>query len=655
MIYRYLSSLAPKFISKWFVLAFDVTLVLLTFFMVYFIRFHLTVNFNIENFLMDLPIVAVLSTVSFMAIGTYKRIIRYTGLKDLLNIFGACLLLGFLAMGAVAINKAYAILPGITIPKSIIILHVLLSFVVLSITSILLGSAFRYVNCKLKARKNILIYGAGESGIMTQSALASNMDKNTNIVAFIDDDLRKVGNSINGTKVIETGVVDKEFIQKHQINEIIISIQNTTSSKLRTRVETFIDFVPTIKVVPPIEQWISGELTANQIKPIKLEDLLDRSPINIENKKLQYEFKGKVLMVTGAAGSIGSEIARQLSKFKFKKLVLVDIAESALYDLQQEFKREGIKDFVAIVADVRDQFGIENVISTHCPNILFHAAAYKHVPLMEENPYEAVKINVGGTRTLARMAMKYQVDKFVMVSTDKAVNPTNVMGATKRTAEIYIGSLQNHPDNTTKFITTRFGNVLGSNGSVIPLFKKQLENGGPLTVTHEKITRYFMTIPEASQLVLEAGSMGDGGEIFIFDMGESVKIMDLAKNMIRLSGFKYPDEIGIKITGLRPGEKLYEELLANGENTLPTYHEKIMISKTMTLDYEKKKAQIDALCMLNLYHDSNIIVKKLKEIVPEFISQNSEYEYMDARVLERKMPNYSLLQSLNYTPNNYNI
>lgn len=655
MIYRYLSSLAPKFVSKWFVLAFDIVLVLFTFFLVYFIRFHLTVNFNIENFLMDLPIVAVLSAISFVIMGTYKRIIRYTGVRDLLNIFTACMLLGFLAMGAVAINKTYAILPGITIPKSIIILHVFLNFVTLAIAGIVFRSVYKFVNCKLKARKNILIYGAGESGIMTQYALANNMDKNTNIVAFIDDDLRKVGNSINGTKVIETGAIDKEYIQKHQINEIIISIHNTASSKLRTRVETFIDYVPTIKVVPPIEQWISGELNVNQIKPIKLEDLLDRSPINIENKKLQHEFKDKVLMVTGAAGSIGSEISRQLSKFNFKKLILVDIAESALYDLQQEFKQEGVKEFVAIVADVRDQFGIENVISTYRPNILFHAAAYKHVPLMEENPYEAVKINVGGTRILARMAMKYEVDKFVMVSTDKAVNPTNVMGATKRTAEIYIGSLQNSPENTTKFITTRFGNVLGSNGSVIPLFKKQLEKGGPLTVTHEKITRYFMTIPEASQLVLEAGSMGEGGEIFIFDMGESVKIMDLAKNMIRLSGFKYPEEIGIKITGLRPGEKLYEELLANGENTLPTYHEKIMISKTKTLDYEKRKSQIDALCMLNLYHDTNIIVKKLKEIVPEFISQNSDYEFMDARVLETKLPNYTLMQSLNYTPNNFNI
>ena len=655
MIYRYLTSLAPKFVSKWFVLAIDVALVLSTFFMVYFIRFHLTVNFNVENFVKDLPIVAVLSTISFLCMGTYKRIIRYTGVMDLLNVFVACLLFGFLAMAVVAINKTYALLPGITIPKSIIILHTLLSFVVLAIARIVFRTAYKFVNCKLKARKNILIYGAGESGIMTQNALASSMDKNTKIVAFLDDDLSKVGNSINGTRVVETGAVDKEFIQKHQINEIIISIQNTASSKLRTRVETFIDYVPTIKVVPPIEQWISGELSVNQIKPIKLEDLLDRSPINIENKKLQYEFKGKVLMVTGAAGSIGSEIARQLSKFNFEKLVLVDIAESSLYDLQQEFKQEGVKNFVAIVADVRDQFGIENVISAHQPNILFHAAAYKHVPLMEENPYEAVKINVGGTRTLARMAMKYNVDKFVMVSTDKAVNPTNVMGATKRAAEIYIGSLQSSPDNNTKFITTRFGNVLGSNGSVIPLFKKQLEKGGPLTVTHEKITRYFMTIPEASQLVLEAGSMGDGGEIFIFDMGESVKIMDLAKNMIRLSGFKYPEEIGIKITGLRPGEKLYEELLANGENTLPTYHEKIMISKTKTMDYQKSKAQIDALCMLNLYHDTNIIVKKLKEIVPEFISENSEYEFMDARVLNTKLPNYSILQSLNYSPNNFNI
>src|SRR5690606_27121106 len=352
----------------------------------------------------------------------------------------------------VAINKAYAILPGLTIPKSIIILHTFLSFVVLAITSIIVGLAYRFVNCKLKARKNILIYGAGESGIMTQYALASNMDKNTKIVAFIDDDLRKVGNSINGTRGIETGAVDKHFIQKHQINEIIISIQNTASSKLRTRVETFIDFVPTIKVVPPIEQWISGELNVNQIKPIKLEDLLDRSPINIENKKLQHEFKGKVLMVTGAAGSIGSEIARQLSKFNFKKLILVDIAESALYDLQQEFKQEGVKEFVAIVADVRDQFGIENVISTYRPNILYHAAAYNRVPLMEENHYEDVKINVGGSRTLARMAMKYEVDKYGIVTTDKAVNPTHVIGDNKRTAEIYIGSLQNAPENPPKII-----------------------------------------------------------------------------------------------------------------------------------------------------------------------------------------------------------
>lgn len=654
MIYRYLTSLAPQFASKWFVLAIDVTLVLFTFFMVYFIRFHLTFNFNIENFLIELPIVAVIAVISFMSLGTYKRIIRYTGVIDLLHIFTACLLLGFLASFIVALNKAYEFLPGITIPKSIIILHTLLSFVVLAIARLCFRLGYKFVNCKLKSRKNILIYGAGESGIMTQNALENNMDKNTKIVAFIDDDLRKVGNSINGTRIVETGAVDKAFIKKHQINEIIISIHNTASSKLRSRVETFIDYVPTIKVVPPIEQWISGELSAQQIKPIKLEDLLDRSPINIENKKLQHEFKGKVLMVTGSAGSIGSEIARQLSKFNFKKLVLVDIAESALYDLQQEFKQEGVSDFHAIVADVRDQFGIENVISAYRPNIIFHAAAYKHVPLMEENPYEAVKINVGGTRTLARIAMKYEVDKFVMVSTDKAVNPTNVMGATKRAAEIYIGSLQTS-STKTKFITTRFGNVLGSNGSVIPLFKKQLEKGGPLTVTHQEITRYFMTIPEASQLVLEAGSMGDGGEIFIFDMGECVKIMDLAKNMIRLSGFRYPEDIEIKITGLRPGEKLYEELLANGENTLPTYHEKIMISKTKTMDYEKRKSQIDALCMLNLYHDTNIIVKKLKEIVPEFISKNSEYELMDTRVFNTKLPNYSILQSLNYTPNNLNI
>ncbi|QLE02791.1 polysaccharide biosynthesis protein [Galbibacter sp. BG1] len=647
MIYKYLISKAPRYASKWLVLAVDILLVLLTFFMVYFIRFHLTFNFNIKNLLLELPVLGVLALLSFLITGSYKGIIRYTGVKDLMNIFIAVTLLAFFTSALVVANKELAIVPGLTIPKSIIIMHAFLNFVILAKSRLVFKLAYQYLKCKMKSTKRILIYGAGEAGIMTHNALINNVDQKNKIIAFIDDDNNKIGNSINGTKIMDSSLVDEDFIKKYQINEIIVAMHNTASAQLRSRVDKLIDFVPTIKAVPPIDKWINGELNVNQIKPIQLEDLLDRTPINIENKELQKEFNNKVLFVTGAAGSIGSEISRQLSHFHYKKLVLIDIAESALYDLQQELKQENIKNFYPIVADVRDQHALDRIFETFKPNIIFHAAAYKHVPLMESNPYEAVKINVGGTRLVSKMALKYNADKFVFVSTDKAVNPTNVMGATKRSAEIFIGSLQEESRHT-KFITTRFGNVLGSNGSVIPLFKKQLEKGGPLTVTHEEVTRYFMTIPEASQLVLEAGTMGKGGEIFIFDMGESVKILNLAKNMIRLSGLRYPEDIDIKITGLRPGEKLYEELLANGENTLPTYHEKIMISKTKEIDYKRLKAKIDSLCVLNLYHDKNIIVKKLKEIVPEFISQNSDYECLDTKVIRSKIPNYGILQSLNY-------
>lgn len=307
-------------------------------------------------------------------------------------------------------------------------------------------------------------------------------------------------------------------------------------------------------------------------------------------------------------------------------MIIVDQAESALYDLQQELRQNGYHNFIAMVGDIRDKNRMNHIFQEYRPNLVFHAAAYKHVPLMEYNCYEAIKINVAGTKAIADLSLNHGVDKFVFVSTDKAVNPTNVMGASKRLAEMYIGCMQQ--EGKTKFITTRFGNVLGSNGSVIPLFKKQIEKGGPLTVTDKDVTRFFMTIPEASELVLEAGAMGDGGEIFLFDMGESVKIFDLAKNMIKLSGLRYPEDIDIKITGLRPGEKLYEELLANGENTLPTYHKKIMISKVRELDYSKVRAHIDELCIANMFFREDT-VGLMKKIVPEYISNNSELCKLD--------------------------
>ena len=359
---------------------------------------------------------------------------------------------------------------------------------------------------------------------------------------------------------------------------------------------------------------------------MQIEDLLDRAPITIKNSKIAMELMNKSILVTGGAGSIGSEIVRQICNYSYKSLIVLDSAESALYDLQQELKQNGFHNFIPIVTDIRDKNRMNALFGEHKPNVVFHAAAYKHVPLMEYNSYEAIKINIGGTKNVADLSVIHGVEKFVFVSTDKAVNPTNVMGATKRIAEMYISCMQK--ENKTKFITTRFGNVLGSNGSVIPLFRKQIEKGGPLTLTHKDITRYFMTIPEASQLVLEAGAMGDGGEIFIFDMGESVKIFDLAKNMIKLSGLRYPDDIDIKITGLRPGEKLYEELLANGENTLPTYHQKIKISKVRDVEYAKVRSKIDELCITNMFFSGNT-VKLMKEIVPEYVSKNSDFCELD--------------------------
>ncbi|MEP6004913.1 MAG: nucleoside-diphosphate sugar epimerase/dehydratase, partial [Maribacter dokdonensis] len=441
------------------------------------------------------------------------------------------------------------------------------------------------------------------------------------VIGYIDRDAKKIGKNINGVPVFARRTLTEAFIVKNNISEIIFSIQNIDSVKLRKTVEGLVDLPIVVKIVPPIEDWINGELKVSQIKQVQIEDLLDRAPITIKNSKIAMELMNKSVMVTGGAGSIGSEIVRQICNYDYKSLIVIDSAESALYDLQQELKQNGFHNFIPIVTDIRDKNRMNALFSEHKPNVVFHAAAYKHVPLMEYNSYEAIKINVGGTKNVADLSILHNVEKFVFVSTDKAVNPTNVMGATKRIAEMYISCMQK--ENKTKFITTRFGNVLGSNGSVIPLFRKQIEKGGPLTLTHKDITRYFMTIPEASQLVLEAGAMGEGGEIFIFDMGESVKIYDLAKNMIKLSGLRYPEDIDIKITGLRPGEKLYEELLANGENTLPTYHQKIKISKVRDVEYAKVRSKIDELCITNMFFSGNT-VKLMKEIVPEYISKNSE-------------------------------
>ncbi|MCL4135277.1 UNVERIFIED_CONTAM: hypothetical protein GTU68_019277 [Idotea baltica] len=533
------------------------------------------------------------------------------------------------SISLIVINRYFNVLSNFTIPLSIIVIHALFSFVALCGSRLLFKISYNYLKCKLSTNKNILIYGASDSGIITYNALLSNTSTKYSVISFIDDDVKKRGKFINGVSILPFTDIDEDYITLNYIDEIIVASQSIDSNKLIQLVDNLVDLDVKIKKVPAIEKWIDGEFNTSQIKQFQIEDLLGRAPIQIDNPNLLNEFSGETVLVTGAAGSIGSELVKQLSNFDIKNLILVDQAESALYDVQQELKQNGKFNYIAIVADIRDGLRVDSIFQDHKPTMVFHAAAYKHVPLMEQSPYEAIKINVNGTKILADTASRYNVKKFVFVSTDKAVNPTSVMGATKRMAEMYISCLQK--ESKTKFITTRFGNVLGSNGSVIPLFKKQIENGNALTLTHKEITRYFMTIPEASQLVLEAGTMGKGGEIFIFDMGESVKIYDLAKNMIKLSGLRFPEDIDIKITGLRPGEKLYEELLANGENTLSTYHKKILISKTRELDNEDVKAAIEELCITNRFQNNNIVLK-MKRLIPEYKSNNSDYERFDKRV-----------------------
>ncbi|NHF61548.1 polysaccharide biosynthesis protein [Flavobacteriaceae bacterium TP-CH-4] len=629
MIQKYISHNASRYASKWLVLAIDVVSACIAFFLSYFIRFNLSFNFDVEKLYVQLPVVAVISLISFLIVGSYKGVVRHTGVRDVYNIFNAICLSSILMITVVLINKEFGFFENFTIFLGIIVIHSLLAFIVLTASRYVFKAIYEnQLNQKLKVNKNVLIYGAGESGILTHNALTNHSKNRSRVVGYMDGDSQKAGKKINGVNVFHKDAITGDFIKKHNISEIIFSIQNIDPKKLRVLVEGMVEFDVQVKIVPPVEDWINGELRASQIKQVQIEDLLDRAPINIKNEKIEMQLKNKVILVTGGAGSIGSEIVRQICSYDYKGLIIVDQAESALYDLQQELKQNGFHNFIPLVADIRDKNRLNAIFQDHKPNIVFHAAAYKHVPLMEHNSYEAIKVNVAGTKTVADLSVNHMVEKFVFVSTDKAVNPTNVMGASKRIAEMYISCMEQQ--KKTKFITTRFGNVLGSNGSVIPLFRKQIEKGGPLTLTHKEVTRYFMTIPEASQLVLEAGAMGEGGEIFIFDMGESIKIFDLAKNMIKLSGLNYPDDIDIKITGLRPGEKLYEELLANGENTLPTYHKKIKISKVRELDYADVRSKIDELCITNMFFSENT-VKLMKVIVPEFVSKNSEFCSLDIK------------------------
>lgn len=627
MINRQLHNISHRYASKWLVLLCDLVIVTCTYFIAYIIRYNFQIDFEIILILTEIPFVFVSALISFLLVGSHKGVVRFTGFKDIVNIIIGTNILATLLIIATFLSRHFQLEAFYNIPGSIIYIHLLLNILLLIGFKLFVKSVYHNLTQDFRSIKNILIYGAGSSGMITYDAINNDPARTSEVVGFIDDNEQKIGKKINLLKVYGFNQITPDFIEKHQVSEVIISIQTIDPSRLLEITGRLFGLGLKVKIVPPVKQWIDGDLSVVQIKDVRIEDLLGREPISIANPEMINEYENQIIFITGAAGSIGSEIARKVSQYNYKKLILIDSAESALYNIEQEFHQKGLKKFTAIVADIRDYNRIEQLFDQFKPKILFHAAAYKHVPLMENNPYEAVSVNIVGTKNLTDLSVKHGVHKFVLISTDKAVNPTNVMGATKRIAELYANCMQDR--GNTKFIITRFGNVLGSNGSVIPLFKKQIETGGPLTVTHKEITRFFMTIPEACQLVLEAATMGNGGEIFVFDMGKSIKIFDLAVNMIILSGLRFPEDIDIKITGLRPGEKIYEELLADGENTRPTYHEKIMIARTKKLDVNKIEEEIENLCAINTKMQNLEIVSLIKEIVPEYRSNNSTFEVLD--------------------------
>tara|TARA_R110001632_G_scaffold63953_3_gene152401 strand:+ start:786 stop:2690 length:1905 start_codon:yes stop_codon:yes gene_type:complete len=631
MIRTFILAKLERYSSKWLVLVIDIILITFSFAFAYFVRFEATFNFDKTVLLYQIPFISFIGLISFLIVGSYKGVIRHTGTRDAFNVFAGTVLMSSIILLITLFVRIIGIFENYSIPISIIIIHYLVNTFILILSRFVFKAFYEMISSNLNKTINVIIYGAGHSGLIAYGALRKDKKANYKVIGFLDDDQNKIGKKIDQVKIFGLKEITTSFIERNRLKEVIISIQNISSTKLLEITDSLIKTDLDVKIVPPFVKWIGGDFEASQIKQVKIEDLLERAPIKIVNPIVEREVIGKKILISGAAGSIGSEITRQLSRYKYDQLILIDQAESPLYDLQQELAQNDKTNIISIVAGIHDKNRMEEIFEKYRPHKVFHAAAYKHVPLMEENPYEAIKTNVIGTKTLADVSVKYAVHSFVMISTDKAVNPTNIMGATKRIAELYISCLSKEK-NDTKFTTTRFGNVLGSNGSVIPLFKNQISKGMPLTVTHKDITRYFMTIPEACSLVLEAGTMGEGGEIYIFDMGKAVKIFDIAKKMIQLSGLRYPEDIDINITGLRPGEKLYEELLANGENTKSTYHEKIMIANLKDVNCTKIKSMIKELSLKNSCNENNESVLLMKSIVPEYVSKNSIYEKLDKKV-----------------------
>lgn len=625
--HRYLS---VRVLPIWTILLIDLLTIIISTLLSYALRYDFHSIF-MESSTLDATLVwtVLINLIFFRVFRTYSNVLRFSSFVDIMRIFVALtvsyVVLVLLSILSQEVWNLPMGAPGIFFISYVISISMMVS------SRVIVKTLYEWVYNGNKQNINVFIYGTKEAGVNIAKAIRVNLRNNYRLRGFISDEAEVVGKVMMGVEVFPNDENLIETLNERGVNTVIVSPSKMTRLGSTDWADKLLNENIKLMTAPLLSQWDGQPFSQNQLKEIQIEDLLQRAPIQIDIQKVASHLEGKRVMITGAAGSIGSEIMRQVASFNPYELILIDQAETPLHSIRLELQDKW-RDVNAetIIADVANATRMEAIFKEYCPQYIFHAAAYKHVPMMEDNVSESIQINVNGTRILADLAEKYHAEKFVMISTDKAVNPTNVMGCSKRICEIYVQSLakkvQREGGAHTQFITTRFGNVLGSNGSVIPRFRDQIQRGGPVTVTHPEIIRYFMTIPEACRLVLEAGSMGNGGEIYIFDMGRPVKILDLAKRMIRLSG---RSDIKIEFTGLRHGEKLYEELLNQKELTKPTYHPKIMIANVREYDYNDVKNRIQRLIEISYNYDQMKIVAAMKDIVPEFISKNSCFEVLD--------------------------
>ena len=633
-----------KIVPRWVILLIDLSITSVSFSLSYFVvkQFEFAEILR-GHYFWYTGLYGLISLLVFYSMRIHTGLIRYSNIHDMFRIFASVFISSLIYPIAVALVLTYAYnIHSLDVSKVLLINFFIASSLHIMLRTGVKGIYFQAKHHTTSDQKKVMIYGSDNKAVLIKQALFSG--NQFIFEGFVETNMKKVNSYIQQGKVFHKNDLEK-LKANNKIDILIIVNEQLENKKTQDIIETCLKLGIKILTVPPSEQWISGKLSLKQLQELKIENLLQREPIVINNSMISGEITGKRILITGAAGSIGSEIVRQVLTYEPEMVILCDQAESALYEIQLEMEeRFPTADIKVFIGNIRNYKRLQIIFKEFRPQIIFHAAAYKHVPMMENHPSEAIFTNVMGSKIIADLAVLYKAEKFVMISTDKAVNPTNVMGASKRIAEMYVQSRNSSPDNSdnfngtnhtehshskTKFITTRFGNVLGSNGSVIPRFREQILKGGPVTVTDKEITRYFMTIPEAVQLVLEAGTMGQGGEIYIFDMGKPVKINDLAINMIKLAGLVPNKDIYIVYTGLRPGEKLYEELLNEKEKTIPTHHEKIKIAKVRSCSHSKILADIQDLISICEQDDHSLLVKKMKEIVPEYKSKNSMYETLD--------------------------